>query len=260
MIAFSMLRIEKIKHPELKDRVIDFFELSKTTYAREIPILSPLERYIDHTLLKADTTQKQIEQHCQQALDHNFYSVCIQPYYIPVATPLLSESFTLPITVVGFPLGNNLTDIKVQEAQLAVKQGAQEVDMVLNLAAMKTGHYDFVLTDIQKVVEAVEVPVKVIIETSLLTQEEKIIACALVETADADFIKTSTGFSTSGANIEDIHLFYHLLEDRVAIKASGGIKTKAQAELFLAAGCERLGTSSGIEILTGQNLTVQKDY
>lgn len=246
-----MLFIEKIKNKSLKDRVIHFFELSKDVRPREIEILAPIERYIDHTLLKPETTQKQIEDLCKVALDYNFYSVCVQPHYVHLASQLLSGTSTLPITVVGFPLGNNTPETKLFEAKNAIENGAQEVDMVLNIAAMKSKDFDFALDDVKKLVENVDTPVKVIIETALLTKEEKIIAAAIVEESDADYIKTSTGFSTSGAQLEDVHLFYHLLEDRVAIKASGGIKNKEQALAFLTAGCERLGTSSGVEILQG---------
>jgi deoxyribose-phosphate aldolase len=178
--------------------------------------------------------------------------VCVQPHFVHLASQLLSGSHTLPITVIGFPLGNNTSDTKVFEAQNAASLGAQEIDIVINLAALKSKDFDFALDDVKKVVECVDEPVKVIIETSLLTFEEKVIATAIVEEADADFIKTSTGFSGAGAQIEDVHLFYHLLEDRVAIKASGGIKNKTQAFEFLKAGCERLGTSSGAEIIAGK--------
>ncbi len=247
-----MLFIEKIKNKSLKDRVIHFFEQSKDVRPREIEPIVPLERYIDQTLLKPDSTQKQIEQLCSGALEFNFYSVCVQPHFVHLASQLLSGSHTLPITVIGFPLGNNTSDTKVFEAQNAESLGAQEIDMVINLAALKSKDFDFALDDVKKVVESVDLPVKVIVETALLTNEEKIIAAAIVDEADADFIKTSTGFASAGAQIEDIHLFYHLLEDRVAIKASGGIKNRTQALDFLKAGCERLGTSSGPEILVGK--------
>lgn len=168
----------------------------------------------------------------------------------------------MPITVIGFPLGANNTSTKVFEAQYAVGLGAKEIDMVINISALKSGEYDFVYQDIKQVVQAAQgTPVKVIVETAYLTEEEKIFLCAAVQLSGAKYIKTSTGFAPSHAQIDDIKLFKSLLNEKIKVKASGGIKTLEQAKAFIEAGADRLGTSSGIDIIKGDSSNSEsKDY
>ncbi len=214
---------------------------------------------IDHTLLKADSTFDQVKNLCREAREHSFKTVCLQPMYIKEARKLLRGSGTLVITVIGFPLGANTTKTKIFETKNALTNGAQEIDLVWNIAAVKNKQFDYVYKEICEVVKACKkIPVKVIVETSLLTFEEKIFACACVQAAGATFIKTSTGFSSGGAQLEDIKLFQKLLGDKTLIKASGGIKSAESAKQFLSAGAHRLGTSSGVEIM--KNKVSQKDY
>lgn len=234
---------------------------TKLTPNKKYEILRPLNQYIDQTLLKPEATAGDIEKLCVAAKTHSFKAVCIQPHFLSHAIESLRGCRVLPITVIGFPLGVNTTSTKIYEAQIVAILGAKEIDMVMNISAMKSGDYDFVYQDIKEVVLAAkDVPVKVIIETAYLSDEEKVIACACVQLAGAKFIKTSTGFAPTHARIEDIQLFKYLLGDKVKIKASGGIKTREQARAFLEAGADRLGTSSGVEIFTGATTTSKGGY
>ena len=211
-----------------------------------------INRYIDHTLLKADATKSQIKILCEEALLHHFFSVCINPYYVPFAFDLLKGSDVSVCTVVGFPLGANCTKTKVLEAKNAIDQGASEIDMVINIGALKGQEWDIVKNDIQSVVLAAdENKVKVILEMCLLTHEEKIMALKLCCEAGAHFVKTSTGFSTNGATIEDVLFMKNNILSKMEVKASGGVRDLFAAEQFLKAGATRLGTSSGIAILNG---------
>lgn len=211
-----------------------------------------LNQYIDHTLLKADARKEEITQLCQEAKDHHFMSVCVQPTWVAYSHDLLKDSSVKVCTVIGFPLGANTPEVKAFEAKEAVNQGAEEVDMVINLGAAKDGQWDFVQADIEAVVQAVpdHVIVKVIIETCLLTDEEQVKACQAAQRAKADFVKTSTGFSTGGATVEDVQKMRATVGPNMGVKASGGIRTKEDALAMVEAGANRLGASKGIEIVS----------
>ena len=211
-----------------------------------------LNQYIDHTLLKADARKEEITQLCQEAKDHHFMSVCVQPTWVAYSHDLLKDSSVKVCTVIGFPLGANTPEVKAFEAKEAVNQGAEEVDMVINLGAAKDGQWDVVQADIEAVVQAVpnHVIVKVIIETCLLTDEEQVKACQAAQRAKADFVKTSTGFSTGGATVEDVQRMRATVGPDMGVKASGGIRTKEDALAMVEAGANRLGASKGIEIVS----------
>ena len=207
---------------------------------------------IDHTLLKPDATHLQIKKLCEEAMEYGFASVCINSCYVNYASQLLRDSTVKVCTVVGFPLGACMTDAKACEARYAAEFGAQEIDMVINVGMLKAGNYDCVLNDISQVVSAVhgKAIVKVIIETCLLTDEEKNIACRLACEAGADFVKTSTGFSTAGATVEDVALM-KAAAGGLKVKAAGGIRTYDDAVAMLNAGADRIGASASIAIVNG---------
>ncbi|MBP1765541.1 MAG: deoC [Firmicutes bacterium] len=205
-----------------------------------------LAKYIDHTLLKADATVDDIIRLCQEAETYGFAAVCINPCYVDLAAHLLAESKVNVCTVIGFPLGANLTEVKVLETKEAVLRKAKEVDLVMNIGAAKSGRWEAVVDEIKQVVTAADgAVVKVIIETALLTTEEKKQACQAVIDGGAQYVKTSTGFSSGGATEEDVRLLKELAGDRLKIKAAGGIRTREQAEEMIAAGAARIGTSAG---------------
>ena len=209
-----------------------------------------LNKYIDHTNLKPFATEQDIEKLCLEAKEHDFASVCINPCNIPMAVELLKDSDVKVCTVIGFPLGANSLMIKVAETVEAYNLGCDEFDMVINIGALKDKKYDYVRDEIAAVVEAAEGKcVKVIIETGLLTDEEKAIATRLSCEAGATFVKTSTGVSSTGATVEDVKIMKANVSNGVKIKASGGIKTREFADELVAAGAERIGTSSGIAIV-----------
>ena len=209
-----------------------------------------LNKYIDHTNLKPFATEQDIEKLCLEAKEHDFASVCINPCNIPMAVELLKGSDVKVCTVIGFPLGANSLMIKVAETVEAYNLGCDEFDMVINLGALKDKKYDYVRDEIAAVVEAAKGKcVKVIIETGLLTDEEKAIATRLSCEAGATFVKTSTGVSSTGATVEDVKIMKANVSNGVKIKASGGIKTREFADELVAAGAERIGTSSGIAIV-----------
>ena len=210
--------------------------------------------YIDHTILKPDATGRDIIRLCEEAAGACFASVCINPVFVPLAAEKLAGTGVKVCTVIGFPLGANDTATKVNEAVLAVRQGAEEIDMVIWIGALKEGKYDIVGRDISEVVRSAreikrDVTVKVIIETCFLTDEEKVKACQLAESAGADFVKTSTGFGSGGATVPDVLLMRKSVSPGIGVKASGGIRTAAQAVKFIKAGATRLGTSAGLVIL-----------
>jgi deoxyribose-phosphate aldolase len=216
-----------------------------------------INRLIDHTLLKPETTRDQILKLCEEARTYHFYSVCINPFNVQYATTFLAGSDVLVCTVIGFPLGANMTETKVFETKQAIKDGASEIDMVVNIGAIKNKNWDYVKQDIKAVVNAAEKKiVKVILETCLLNDVEKIKVCELAAEAGAHFVKTSTGFSTSGATLLDVELMKRNILPTMEVKASGGIKDLETAKAFIAAGASRLGTSSGVAILSG--LSVDK--
>ena len=210
-----------------------------------------LNRYIDHTLLKADATPEQIKKLCAEAKEYNFASVCVNSCYVPLASELLKGSDTKVCCVVGFPLGAMLSEAKAQETRLAVEAGAEEADMVINVGMAKEGNWDYIKSDIAAVVAAAhpKAIVKVIIECCLLTDEEKVSACLAAKEAGADFVKTSTGFSTHGATEKDVKLMRKTVGDSMGVKAAGGIRTYADAIKMISAGANRLGASAGIAIM-----------
>lgn len=216
--------------------------------------LQNIASMIDHTLLKQDATEDQIRKLCQEALEYSFASVCINPSYVPFCSELLKGSSVKVCTVIGFPLGAASTRSKAFEAKDAIENGALEVDMVINVGAVKSGNWDFVQSDIESVVAAAKgkALVKVIIETCLLTDEEKVHVCKICKSAGADFVKTSTGFSTGGATVEDVQLMRQVVGPEMGVKASGGIRDAASASAMINAGANRLGTSAGIAIVKGQ--------
>jgi deoxyribose-phosphate aldolase len=221
-----------------------------------------IPQLIDHTILRPDTTRADIEQLCREARQHKFYSVCVNPTWVSLARQLLDGSRVKVCCVVGFPLGAQPPETKAMEARAAMRQGAKEIDMVINVGALKSGDDTLVLRDIRSVVEACRdgsAKTKVILETSLLTNEEKGRACELAIKARADFVKTSTGFSTGGATVEDVAMMSRLVREKgLGVKASGGIRSLADLRRMVQAGATRIGTSSGIKILqeaAGQAVT-----
>lgn len=213
-----------------------------------------LAEFIDHTLLRKDATEAEILKTCEEAVRYGFKTICIESKWLKVAVPKLKGSKVLPITVISFPHGNSSTSDKVKETESALELGAKEIDMVLNRDLMRTKNYLAVLEDIKKVVDTAKgTPVKVILETSELSHDEKVIACALSKAAGAAFVKTSTGFSKAGATAEDIKLMREVVGPELGVKASGGVRTFADAIKMIEAGATRLGTSASIAIVEGTN-------
>ena len=209
-----------------------------------------LNKYIDHTILKATASSADVQKLCEEAIEHEFYSVCVNGCYVADAKHLLQGTDVKVAAVVGFPLGAMTTASKVFEAKEAIKNGASEIDMVINVAKLKDGEFDYVENEIRLIKEAIgENVLKVIIETCYLTDEEKVKACELSLVAKADFVKTSTGFGTGGATYEDVKLMKSVVGDNAKVKASGGVRDKETAQKYVDLGAERLGTSSGIEIV-----------
>lgn len=210
-------------------------------------------KLFDHTLLKADATREQISKICEEARQYGFASVCVNSYYTPLVAKLLEGTDVKTCTVVGFPLGQMSTRAKCAETGAAVEDGAQEIDMVINVGALKEHDDDTVLSDIAAVKKACggKALLKVIIETCLLTDEEKVRACELAVKAGADFVKTSTGFSTGGATVQDVALMRKTVGEHIGVKASGGIRDTKTAQAMLHAGASRLGTSATIAIVEG---------
>ena len=208
-------------------------------------------KLIDHTLLKQDASPEQIMTLCEEAKKFHFMSVCVNPAYVPLASECLKESDVKVCTVIGFPLGMNLTKTKVEEAILAVKEGANEVDMVINVGMLKAGHDDYVREEIREIKQAVGrgVILKVIIESCLLNDEEIVRACLASKQAGADFVKTSTGFSTGGATVAAVKLMRETVGPDMGVKASGGIRTHEDLLAMVEAGANRIGTSNGTKII-----------
>lgn len=216
-----------------------------------------LARCIDHTLLRADATAADIRKVCEEALEYGFASVCVNPYWVPLVAQELAGSPVKVCTVVGFPLGASATEIKVAETEAAVHAGAHEIDMVINIGEMRGGDHDAVRRDIEAVVQAAHrtgakaggAIVKVILETALLDDDQKIAACTLAKLAGAEFVKTSTGFSTHGATIHDVALMRQAVGPEMGVKASGGIRTLEDLQNMLAAGATRIGASASVKIV-----------
>lgn len=216
------------------------------------PTESEIARLIDHTLLKPDATQNEIAKLCAEALQYHFASVCVNPWNVAQAAEILRGSDVKVCTVVGFPLGATLPEVKVFEAQKSIERGAQEIDMVINIGALKSGRLGAVEADIHGVVVAShhgKAICKVIIETCLLTREEKIQASLAAKNAGADFVKTSTGFSTAGATPEDVRLIREAIGPSTGIKAAGGVRTLEDLQNMVAAGATRIGASAGVKII-----------
>ncbi|MDJ1112039.1 MULTISPECIES: deoxyribose-phosphate aldolase [Macrococcus] len=212
-----------------------------------------LAKYIDHTALKPETTKAQIAQLAQEAREYEFMSVCVNPSHVKYAKSLLEGTDVLVCTVIGFPLGANTPAVKAFETKDAIANGAGEVDMVINIGALKDKNYDLVAEDIKAVVDAAgDVTTKVIIETALLTDEEKVKACEIAQAQGADFVKTSTGFSSGGATKEDIALMRKTVGPDMGVKASGGVRSYEDVMAMVEAGATRIGASAGVQILKGE--------
>jgi len=215
-----------------------------------------MNQYIDHTLLKPEATAQQIIKLCEEAKEFKFKAVCVNSYFVKLAKEQLKDSGVMVCTVVGFPLGASTLETKRFEALKAIHEGAQEIDMVINVSALKSRQLDYVKEDIEslaKLCHSQKAILKVILETALLTPEEITLASKLALEAGADFIKTSTGFSSRGASLEDIRLMREATSDKIKIKASGGIKDLETAMSFIQAGAHRLGTSSGVALMNGHS-------
>jgi len=214
--------------------------------------MADLARYIDHTLLNPSVTRDDLVKLCDEARRYGFATVCVYPSNVALCARLLEGCSTRPIAVVGFPLGTGPTASKVSETHEAIRAGAAEIDMVIHIGQLKARDYGYVERDIREVVEAARPrPVKVILETGALTRDEKVIGCALAKAAGAAFVKTSTGFGPGGATAEDVALMRQVVGDDVGVKASGGIRTTADAEKMIDAGANRLGASASVAIVTG---------
>ncbi|MEX0864459.1 MAG: deoxyribose-phosphate aldolase [Acidimicrobiia bacterium] len=215
-----------------------------------------LAQYIDHTLLGPDATSEDIDRLCAEAEQYRFASVCINPTWVRRAANNLRGTGVPVCTVIGFPLGATTTEVKATEARKALRDGAREIDMVINVGALKSGDHELVFNDIAKVVDAaheVGAMCKVILETALLTDEEKVIASALAKRAKADFVKTSTGFGPGGATVYDVALMRETVGPEMGVKASGGVRTAHDAEDMIAAGATRIGASAGVQIVSGSD-------
>lgn len=223
-------------------------------------MMKEIAKMIDHTLLKADASKEQIEKLCAEAKEYQFASVCVNPTWVSYASELLKGTGVDVCTVIGFPLGANTPETKAFETTNAIENGATEVDMVINIGALKDGNDSLVERDIQAVVNAAKgkALTKVIIETSLLTDEEKVRACKLAVSAGTDFVKTSTGFSNGGATVTDIALMRKTVGPSIGVKASGGVRSAEDAKNMIEAGATRIGASSGIAIVKG--LVSDSDY
>ena len=216
------------------------------------PANANLAAMIDHTLLKPEATPDQIAQLCYEARKHGFAAVCVNPTHVQLAAQLLRGSSVAVCTVVGFPLGATPPEVKAYEAQVALDQGATEIDMVINLGALKSRDYEMVARDIRAVVRVCRAKgalVKVILEAALLTDEEKIAACLLAKESGADFVKTSTGFASGGATAADVALMRRVVGPKMGVKAAGGVRTRADAQALVAAGATRIGASAGVKII-----------
>jgi len=260
----ALQSLDLISKPQLGKK-ISTEQITETNLSRSAKnnTLTPqqIAPYIDDTLLKADATPKQIIQLCKEADEYGFATVCVNSVYLSIAAEILKNSKTKPIAVVGFPLGATLTTAKCFEAKAAITQGAQEIDMVLPIGLLKSGNWKSVYIDIASVVEASKpFPVKVILETCLLTDAEKVAACVLSREAGAAFVKTSTGFSTAGATTEDIALMRFIVGSEMGVKASGGIRTTQDALNMITSGADRIGASASIQIVQNKSGHTKNGY
>lgn len=217
-----------------------------------VPQGTDIARWIDHTLLKPTATDEQIKKLCEEAIEYQFATVCVNPAYVPLAAGLVGNKDIGVCAVISFPLGAHLPQQKAEEARGVIQFGATEIDMVMNIGSLKSGAYPLLFTDIKAVVDvakAHDVHVKVIIENAYLTREEKIIACLISQAAGADYVKTSTGFASSGATVEDVALMRRVVGPDMGVKAAGGIRTLSDAQAMIAAGANRIGASAGVAIV-----------
>lgn len=248
-------------HDKLEDNLIrNKLEQFKKSFTENfaVPQLSEkdLAKMIDHTLLKPDADESEILQLCNEAREFDFTSVCVNPCWVDYCFNQLKETNVKVCTVIGFPLGANHTNTKIQEAETAISDGAEEIDMVINIGQLKSKNYNYVFNEIEKISHIAKSSLtitKVILETCLLTDEEKIIASIISREAGADFVKTSTGFSKGGATVFDVALMNYSVEGKIKVKASGGVRSKDDALKMIAAGASRIGTSSGVKIIQGEN-------
>ena len=247
-------KLEGLIEAKIKELLYDNPEESY----EEIPVVKPLGKYCDHTVLRAYTTEEKVKEFCKEALDYGAASVCVMPYYAKLVRSELAGSDVKTCVVVGFPLGTNTSETKAFEAAQAVCQGAQEVDMVINVGALRDKKYEYVYNDIKAVVDAAkakdpEALVKVIIETCYLNDEEKVAACVCSSEAGADYVKTSTGFGTDGAYADDVRLMYRAVDGKLKVKASTNVNTQKTALEMIHAGADRLGISRVKQIVTGED-------
>jgi deoxyribose-phosphate aldolase len=231
------------------EEILARFELHQITTRQTA---STIARLIDHTLLRPEATRDDVLRACDEARRYYFASICVNPCWVPLATAELAGSGVKTCTVVGFPLGVNSTEIKRAETEAALRVGAQEIDMVINVGALRSGDYDAVKLDIQSVVELCHrraAIAKVILETAMLNDHQKVTACNLAKMAGADFVKTSTGFGPAGATVQDVALMRRTVGQDAGVKAAGGIRTLEDVQRMVAAGATRIGTSSGVQIV-----------
>jgi deoxyribose-phosphate aldolase len=245
-----------VTEENVKKILSEFSEFEKSKNTPEIKLSAQeLAGMIDHTLLKPDATISEITQLCEEAIQHNFASVCVNPSYVDTCFNLIKSSNVKVCTVIGFPLGASTTQSKFLEAEEAIKNGAEELDMVINIGKLKDKDYHFVFDDLKSIADLSKTHLcvsKVIVETCLLSDEEKVIACLLAKEAGLNFVKTSTGFSKSGATVHDVALMKFVVGDKFQVKASGGIRSYEDAIEMINAGATRLGASAGVKIIAGQ--------
>lgn len=208
-----------------------------------------IAKYIDHTLLKTTATPSDIKAHCDTAIRCGFYSVCVNPNYVSLVKKLLAGSDVLTVSVAGFPLGESKTEVRVKEAVEAVRDGAQEVDVVMAVSRLKAGDYDYVYNDVKNIVDACGVPVKVILETCHLTPDEIVKSCEIIAETGARFVKTSTGFFGVGATVDNVKLMHNAVKGKCEVKAAGGIRDYEFAKQLIEAGATRIGTSAGEKLI-----------
>jgi len=247
---------EFVTEENVKKILSDFSEFEKSKKTLEIKLSSQdLAGMIDHTLLKPDATISEIKQLCEEAMQYNFASVCVNPSYVETCFDIIKSSNVKVCIVIGFPLGATTTHTKFLEAEEAVKNGAEELDMVINIGRLKDKDYDFIYNDIKAIADLAKRNLctsKVILETCLLSDEEKVFACLLSKAAGANFVKTSTGFYKSGATVHDVALMKFVVGNKMQVKASGGIRSFEDAIAMINAGATRLGASAGVKIIAGQ--------
>ncbi len=247
---------ELVTEENVKKILNDFSEFEKTKKSSELKLSSQgLAGMIDHTLLKPDAILSEINQLCEEAIQNNFASVCVNPNNVETCFDKIKSSNVKVCCVIGFPLGVTTTQTKIFEAEEAIKNGAEELDMVINIGKLKDKEYDFIFNDIKSIADLSKKHLcvsKVILETCLLTDEEKVAACLLAKEAGMNFVKTSTGFSKSGATVHDVALMKFAVGDKLQVKASGGIRSYEDAVAMINAGATRLGASAGVKIIAGQ--------